>query len=532
MDKEQNAKTHNSHLIKISSQYKKIQISNSSTKKLNRIYTFLLIISYLTQIKTRKISCNELNFCKITYDSGTEYIPSAFGANSNFFQEKYVKANSEKNEDQITKTTSSIFTTKFDPKVEMLFGSQNFQCADGLDECPGKCCKLGFCADPSNVCLRKKADRNLIFVITGSLFSVFVIAYWIVFFFLGIKYNSTFSDGSNIKELDMIYRKPFKKVENAEAPPDTEFNPNANYEQYVRKKEENGVIDDLNNINKNNENANENFNHHDKEVNKFSGNESFTKRNKAKFANYAFDDDLDGNQFANNNLHNENEIIEEDQNINVLGSHNFDNAAAAFSYNRFEETKSTRVFGANSNIYNPLLKSSSSYNFNNNYHNNANIINKEENNYKIISNDEEQCEKQDNQKLNKIIEEDGNNIKVKNANLIQNSIKAFEDKMIEKDLNIYNRISLDSESKRDNQNDIFSSQSSFPSKSVNSKRRLIKRLKISKNENPIGSVVSGTLDEKENLNFKCDKDLESNQKEINEGENFFDNYEVDNKKGI
>ncbi len=542
--------------------------------QIKSLFTFLLILIIsllLPKNETRKVSCDEFNSCKITYDSGKEYIPSAFGVNLNFIYDKNLKKDSDLYDSQLNSTIaeSMIYNTKLDPKVEMLFGSQTYQCADGLDECPGMCCKMGICSDPSNVCLRQKANRNLIFIITGSLFGLLIFAYWIVFFYLGVKYNSTFSDGSNIKELDMIYRKPFKKVvENMDGPPDTEFNPNANYESFAKKKHEEGDLDDLNTLNKDIFDENDLDNNNDnniigvnsknnakaknrKEANKIQGTESFIKMNKAKlFANTPIED-LHGNQFGNNiNYESENEIIEEDHNTNVLGSTNFDNPAV-FSYNRIDESKATRVFGVNVKLdryNNPLLKSTASIRNNNNISATmqpfTSEIIKEENIYNKISNEEEdRYEKENFQKLNNQMPEEAGKIKPHNSNSYnKNSIQAKENKKNEKDLdnnnNSFNRVSLDGESLKDKY-DIFSSQNSFPSKSVNSKRRLIKRVTKSINEYPIGSFVSSHLeDEKENYNRKSkiddDKDLQGNRNKSNEEKKKTNNYHVESNlcKGI
>jgi len=343
--------------------------SNTYSKKIN-IFLQIMISYFLLipMICSRNVSCDNIGICKITYSDAYEYIPKPFGINLNFFQDKYLKEDFQKYV-YLNNTVGSYFEYTMDPNVEYLFGTNKYQCADGLDECPSKCCKQGICSDPSNVCLKYKNTRDLILIITGSLFLFFTIIYWIIFFYLGIKYNSGFSEGKNIKALDMIYRKPFKKLETQEAP-DTEFNPNVNYEEFIRKKgedeieNENPEIIENRKTYKNIENESVLINEENLKENQ-SNEENFIKNKSVciddkilggKFANFAVGSSMETRdnkimKSENENLNmkiNENEIIEEEKDLNLMNSHALNNALL-FSYNRFEESKGTKIVDDNFN---------------------------------------------------------------------------------------------------------------------------------------------------------------------------------------
>ncbi len=215
-------------------------------------YLFLFCLQFKPTFQ-RKISCDQLGLCKITYNNNKEYTPNPFEVNLNLFEDKYIKEDNYQKLYFNYSTVESVISVQPDPSVDFLFGSNKYQCADGLRECPEKCCKFGLCSDPSNVCLKHIYNRELIYAITGSIFGVFIIVYWIIYFYLGVNYNSNFSLGNNIKSLDMIYRKPFVREQEAVDKPDTEFNPHANIEEYENrlktKEYRENMNNNMNNIN-------------------------------------------------------------------------------------------------------------------------------------------------------------------------------------------------------------------------------------------------------------------------------------------
>ena len=90
----------------------------------------------------------------------------------------------------------------------------------------------------------------MIFIFVGGFFFIFTVGYWIIFFYLGVKYNSMFLQSKNIENLDKIYRMPFRKEENKENH-DTEFDPNLNYNNFNKKKEEENNENNKNKIDEN-----------------------------------------------------------------------------------------------------------------------------------------------------------------------------------------------------------------------------------------------------------------------------------------
>jgi hypothetical protein len=197
----------------------------------------------------------------------------------------------------------------------------------------------------------------------------------------------------------------------------------------------------------------------------------------------------------------------------VLGLHDFNNAAL-FSYNNFQESKLTTAFGVNLNRYRPLLKSAPGDNPNISGNNN------------IISE----------MKATEIINDDNNSNKIKKEN---REIKDEDYKRLYQNVEFGNEIkteniideNIDYEGKYDRY-DIFSSQNSVPSKSVNSKRRLVKRIKTLKDKKPTMRPVLTNLEEKENLKIDSYKDLEINRCEFNQEEKNINKIENKTEKGI
>lgn len=227
-----------------------ISFRNSKIKPANTfLISFLILINQTCLISLREVSCEISGVCKISYLKNKQYIPVAFSVNYNFFQDKNLKESIKISSSNNTNlATGSLYSNLFDPNIQLLVGSKKYQCADGLNECLQKCCKLGLCSDPSNVCLKHKMSRDIILIVTSSIFILLAIIYWIIFFYLGIKYNKQFLESKSIKNLDLIYRKPFKKIssndnddidkENLNDNPDIDFNPNMNYENFNKKKED------------------------------------------------------------------------------------------------------------------------------------------------------------------------------------------------------------------------------------------------------------------------------------------------------
>lgn len=246
-----------SSIFKKEKNHKKISNKNNTQiiKKLIfhiHLFTIILLITKIPLASAREVTCDNLGICKIIYGPKEIYIPDSFTPNFYMDQDKYLKEESENKLYYNDLPEGSFIDEKFDNSVPFLTGSKKFQCADGLRECPGKCCRSGICSDPSNVCLNNIYTRNLIWIITGSLFAFLLIIYWIAFFYLGVKYNKMFLESKNIKNLDMIYRKPFKKIDRDEDFPDTEFDPNLNYDKYKKENQE----EKLENENDNEENLN------------------------------------------------------------------------------------------------------------------------------------------------------------------------------------------------------------------------------------------------------------------------------------
>lgn len=71
-----------------------------------------------------------------------------------------------------------------------LSGDKGYECAGGLSECANSCCSdKGMCSDTLYSCGEKRDTKDLIYIITCSIFGGFVIFYWVTFFVLGCRYN-------------------------------------------------------------------------------------------------------------------------------------------------------------------------------------------------------------------------------------------------------------------------------------------------------------------------------------------------------
>lgn len=71
-----------------------------------------------------------------------------------------------------------------------LSGENGYECAGGLSECANSCCSdKGMCSDTLYSCGEKRDTKDLIYIITCSVFGGFVIAYWVTYFVLGCRYN-------------------------------------------------------------------------------------------------------------------------------------------------------------------------------------------------------------------------------------------------------------------------------------------------------------------------------------------------------
>lgn len=68
--------------------------------------------------------------------------------------------------------------------------SKYYVCGDGFSECINSCCNKGFCTEASNYCDDLKSE-NLRKIHAGTLVSFFLLAvvYWVIFIFIGIKYQ-------------------------------------------------------------------------------------------------------------------------------------------------------------------------------------------------------------------------------------------------------------------------------------------------------------------------------------------------------
>ena len=71
-----------------------------------------------------------------------------------------------------------------------LSGKKGYECAGGISECANSCCSIqGFCSDTQYSCGEKRDNKNLIYIITCSLFGAFTIFYWVTYFVIGCRYN-------------------------------------------------------------------------------------------------------------------------------------------------------------------------------------------------------------------------------------------------------------------------------------------------------------------------------------------------------
>jgi hypothetical protein len=88
-------------------------------------------------------------------------------------------------------------------KYGLLPESNIYECAGGLDECIGGCCKNGMCSDPRNTCVIYSNDINLIYLITGFLTFIIIFTYWTIFLAFGVIFNTK----PKTKKTDNIYSK-------------------------------------------------------------------------------------------------------------------------------------------------------------------------------------------------------------------------------------------------------------------------------------------------------------------------------------
>ena len=99
-----------------------------------------------------------------------------------------------------------------------------------MNECANSCCKEGYCKGTRHDCNNKYEKIEIIFIIVGSVFGIFLILFWIYYFIIGCNYNK-------IVERDSDEKKELKE--------------NQNYGNFVQHKNQNSQsdsqIDDKNN---------------------------------------------------------------------------------------------------------------------------------------------------------------------------------------------------------------------------------------------------------------------------------------------
>jgi hypothetical protein len=182
------------------------QIKNFSISK-NRIL-FLLIISFhlFTQINTWTVTCDNSGSCTVYIENQNLTVQIGPG---------YLPLYPEKNIIPLKNSTNSIAPViKVNPSNFGLFsegylkGSKQFECSDGINECANSCCSKGLCTDPSNKCEMARNTANLIILIVGLFFLAVIIAYWVTFYILGVRYNAS----PMVKRSENIY---FKHLPNS-----------------------------------------------------------------------------------------------------------------------------------------------------------------------------------------------------------------------------------------------------------------------------------------------------------------------------
>lgn len=152
---------------------------------INIISTFLLI-TLSTQIGHTTL-CDTLGNCSIIMDSNETFIPMP---NSFSIPAHYIKDPPQFVANQTEQIISPQEGYKGISKNGIIKNTKNnYECTGGLNECIDSCCLNGFCVKLLYICDIKKQQFTTIYILTVSMFALFAILYWSMFFSIGLMYN-------------------------------------------------------------------------------------------------------------------------------------------------------------------------------------------------------------------------------------------------------------------------------------------------------------------------------------------------------
>lgn len=169
----------------------------------NLKFLFIFLIFYENQIYSWIVDCTNSGICAVSYSSISSsmiiypgYMP--------IIPEKNIKPT--KNINATIPLNISMSTNIYKFKLPFLKGSNQYECADGFNECPYSCCSKGLCKDASNQCLISKNTMKFIALMIIIFFIAALIFYWTSMYLIGVWYN----EKPQTSKKDNIYIKPFK----------------------------------------------------------------------------------------------------------------------------------------------------------------------------------------------------------------------------------------------------------------------------------------------------------------------------------
>ena len=188
----------------------------------------LLLLTIILKSSEWESTCDKTGNCKIIVDNEEIYLRPGYLP---FYPVEEVNPINSDGTENINQQNFTLNILTGYPKKGILKGSKKqFECAGGMNECANSCCKEGYCKGTRHDCNNKYEKIEIIFIIVGSVFGIFLILFWIYYFIIGCNYNK-------IVERDSDEKKELKE--------------NQNYGNFVQHKNQNSQsdsqIDDKNN---------------------------------------------------------------------------------------------------------------------------------------------------------------------------------------------------------------------------------------------------------------------------------------------
>jgi hypothetical protein len=181
----------------------------------------LLLLTIILKSSEWESTCDKTGNCKIIVDNEEIYLRPGYLP---FYPVEEVNPINSDGTENINQQNFTLNILTGYPKKGILKGSKKqFECAGGMNECANSCCKEGYCKGTRHDCNNKYEKIEIIFIIVGSVFGIFLILFWIYFFIIGCNYNK-------IVERDLNDEKK-------------ELKENQNYGNFIQKKNSNNQSD-------------------------------------------------------------------------------------------------------------------------------------------------------------------------------------------------------------------------------------------------------------------------------------------------